>query len=73
MTASDSKRDARGLAQGVLSYARKNVRTIAVLLAALVFVWLLEEVSEGEIMTLDALAYRVCVVTLRSDVRTPIM
>ena len=48
MTASDSKRDARGLAQGVLSYARKNVRTIAVLLAALVFVWLLEEVSEGD-------------------------
>ena len=71
MTASDSKRDARGLAQGVLSYARKNVRTIAVLLAALVFVWLLEEVSEGEIMTLDALAYRFFVVTLRSDVMTP--
>lgn len=73
MTASDSKRDARGLAQGVLSYARKNVRTIAVLLAALVFVWLLEEVSEGEIMTLDALACRFFVVTLRSDVMTPIM
>ena len=73
MTASDSKRDARGLAQGVLSYARKNVRTIAVLLAALVFVWLLGEVSEGEIMTLDALAYRFFVVTLRSDVMTPIM
>ena len=73
MTASDSKRDARGLAQGVLSYARKNARTIAVLLAALVFVWLLEEVSEGEIMTLDALAYRFFVVTLRSDVMTPIM
>ena len=46
MTASDSKRDALGLAQGVLSYARKNVRTIAVLLAALVFIWLLGEVSE---------------------------
>ena len=44
-----------------------------VLLAALVFVWLLEEVSEGEIMTLDALAYRFFVVTLRSDVMTPIM
>ena len=73
MTTSDSKRDARGLAQGVLSYARKNVRTIAVLLAALVFVWLLEEVSGGEIMTLDALAYRFFVVTLRSDVMTPIM
>lgn len=73
MTASDSKRDALGLAQGVLSYARKNVRTIAVLLAALVFIWLLGEVSEGEIMTLDALAYRFFVVTLRSDVMTPIM
>ena len=73
MTASDSKRDVRGLAQGVLSYARENVRTIVVLLAALVFVWLLSEVAEGEIMKLDTLAYRFFVVTLRSDVMTPIM
>ena len=68
-----SKRDVRGLAQGVLSYARENVRTIVVLLAALVFVWLLSEVAEGEIMKLDTLAYRFFVVTLRSDVMTPIM
>lgn len=68
-----SKRDVRGLAQGVLSYARENVRTIVVLLAALVFVWLLSEVAEGEIMKLDTLAYRFFVVTLRSDALTPIM
>lgn len=67
------KQDVRGLAQGVLSYARKNIRTLVVLLAALVFVWLLNEVGEGEILRLDSLAYRFFVQTLRSDTLTPIM
>ncbi len=68
-----SKRDVRGFARGVLSYARANVRTLVVLLAALLFVWLLSEVGEGEILKLDTLAYRFFVVTLRSDTLTPVM
>lgn len=68
-----SGRDVRGFARGVLSYARQNVRTLVVLLAALLFVWLLSEVGEGEILKLDTLAYHFFVVTLRSDALTPVM
>lgn len=46
---------------------------VALLAAALVFVWLLGEVAEGEIMRLDTLAYELIVERLRSDALTPIM
>lgn len=41
--------------------ARRNVRLLVALAAALVFLYLLEEVGEGEIMKLDTLAYRLFV------------
>ena len=47
--------------------ARKNALLLVALVAALVFIYLLEEVGEGEIMKLDTLAYRFFVEKLRSD------
>ena len=64
---------AREVTRGALSLARENVRTLVLLGAALVFVWLLGEVAEGEVMKLDTLAYQLFVEHLRSDALTPIM
>ena len=53
--------------------ARKNALLLVALVAALVFIYLLEEVGEGEIMKLDTLAYRFFVEKLRSDPVTSVM
>lgn len=79
MTASgNSKRTdlvqgARDVTRGALALVRANLRVIVLLVAALVFVVLLEEVAEGEIMRLDTLAYQLLVERLRSDALTPVM
>ena len=64
---------ARGIARGALALVRDNVKTLVLLVAALVFVWLLGEVASGEIMRLDTLAYELFVERLRSDALTPFM
>ena len=66
-------RGAREIARGALGLARENVKTLVLLAAALVFVWLLGEVAEGEVMRLDTLAYEFFVERLRSDALTPFM
>lgn len=66
-------RGARDTAQGALGLLRDNRRVVVLLAAALVFVWLLGEVAEGEIMRLDTVAYQLFVETLRSDALTPLM
>ncbi|HJA28624.1 MAG TPA: phosphatase PAP2 family protein [Candidatus Olsenella pullicola] len=66
-------RGAREISRGALVLARENIRTLVLLAAALVFVWLLGEVASGEIMRLDTLAYEFFVERLRSDAVTPIM
>lgn len=53
--------------------ARTNSRLLVVLVAALVFIWLLSEVAEGEFTKLDLLAYRFFVETLRNDAMTSVM
>lgn len=64
---------AGSIGRGIVETARKNVRTLLLLGAALVFVVLLGEVAEGEMMRLDALAYGFFVEHLRSDALTPVM
>lgn len=58
---------------GALRFLRANVRPILLLVATLVFLALLGEVLEGEILRLDSLAYGFFVQTLRSDLLTPVM
>ena len=69
----DLARGAREVGSGALGLLRNNVRVVATLAAALVFVWLLGEVAGGEILRLDTLAYEVIVEGLRSDALTPFM
>ena len=64
---------ARDITRGALSLARENLRTVVLLVAALVFVVLLNEVAEGEIMKLDTMAYDLFVGRMRSDVLTHVM
>lgn len=49
------------------------LRPVLIALALLLFLGLLQEVLEGELLKLDALAYRIFVLQLRSDWLTPIM
>ena len=56
--------------QGLL---RSNWRTLVIALCAIIFLALLEDVAEGQIMRLDVLAYRFFVEYLRSDTLTPVM
>ena len=69
----DLARGARDVARGSLGLLRQNPLVVVLLGAALVFVWLLGEIAEGEILRLDTLAYQLFVETLRSDALTPIM
>ena len=64
---------ARDITRGALSLARENLRTVVLLVAALVFVVLLNEVAEGEIMKLDTMAYDLFVGRMRSDALTHVM
>lgn len=63
----------RNFISDVLSLLRRNLRVVVIAVAAVIFLWLLDEVAEGEILKLDTLAYRFFVEYLRSDVMTPIM
>ena len=56
---------------GRLAYRSRRVVILAV--CAIVFVELLEDVLEGELMRLDAVAYQLFVETLRNDQLTPVM
>ena len=71
--AGEFARGAREVTHGALGLARENIKTLVLLAAALVFVWLLGEVASGEIMRLDTLAYELFVERLRSDALTPFM
>lgn len=64
---------AREIARGSLGLLRENPLAVVLLGAALLFVWLLGEVAEGEILRLDTLAYQLFVEHLRSDALTPVM
>ena len=64
---------AREVRSGALGLLRNNLRVVATLVAALIFVWLLGEVASGEILRLDTLAYQVFVEHLRSDTLTSFM
>lgn len=56
---------------GQLAYRSRRVVILAV--CAIVFIELLEDVLEGELMRLDAVAYQLFVETLRNDQLTPVM
>ena len=65
--------DTRNFLSDVLSLLRHNLRMVVIVIAAVIFLWLLDEVAEGEILKLDTLAYHFFVEYLRSDAMTPIM
>lgn len=69
----EPRQGARKVVRGALSLVRDNVRLLVLLVCTIVFVALLGEVLEGEIMRLDTMAYRFFVETLRSDVLTPVV
>lgn len=61
------------LARRVGRLMRQNLRTLVAAVAAIVFLGLLEDVAEGEVMKLDTMAYQLFVVRMRSDALTPVM
>lgn len=63
----------RQICDGALRFLRSNLRSVLLLVATLVFLALLSEVLEGEMLRLDSLAYGLFVEALRSDAITPIM
>ncbi len=70
---SDPKQRCARLGHAVAQLARENARLIVVLIAAIVFIYLLGEVGEGEIMKLDSFAYALFVERLRAEPMTSIM
>lgn len=62
-----------GLGQRVLGLARRNLRLILVAVCGVVFIGLLEDVLDGELMKLDRAAYWLIVQHMRADWLTPIM
>ncbi|MCH3942924.1 MAG: phosphatase PAP2 family protein [Atopobiaceae bacterium] len=63
----------RNVGSRILGSLRRNWRVAVVAVCVMAFVWLLQEVNEGEILRLDSLAYSVFVAYLRSDALTPVM
>ncbi len=61
------------LAKQSAGLLKSNIKLLVVIAAALVFAIILEDVAEGQIMSLDLLAYQFFVEYLRSDFMTPIM
>lgn len=61
----------KGYAFGRL--VRENLRLVLAAVAACIFIWLLEEVGEGELTKLDTGAYLLFVQTLRQPWLTPYM
>lgn len=72
-TARELAQDVRDVARGALGLLRQNARLAVLLAAALVFMLLLEDVTEGSVLRLDTMAYELFVVRLRSDALTPLM
>lgn len=56
-----------------LRLVRKNLRWIIFAVAVIVFIGILEDVAQGQIMRIDAIAYTFAVAYLRNDTLTPIM
>lgn len=67
------RRSAKDIAATVGRLAVQNRRTIIVAVCAIVFVTLLEDVLEGDLMRIDQAAYALVVEGLRSDWLTPFM
>jgi undecaprenyl-diphosphatase len=63
----------RGLGRRLLSLVRDNKRSTIACISVVLFVWLLEEVMEGELTRIDTMAYSFFVTTLRTEWLTPIM
>ena len=63
----------RSTAQRLGSLIVRNRRPVIIACCVIVFVLLLEDVLEGELMRIDQLAYLVLVDALRGDELTPIM
>ena len=63
----------RGIGHRIATLARANWRIIALAVCAIVFVALLEDVLEGDLIRIDAAAYALIVERLRADWLTPIM
>ena len=72
-TSSKSDVNAAGVFRRLKRLVRANWRVIVCALCLAVFLYLLDEVLEGEIMRLDSLAYGLIVERLRSDALTPVM
>ena len=69
----DPAQGARGPLRGALSLVRHNLRLLVLLVCTVVFLALLGEVLEGEILRLDVMAYDRFVERLRSDALTPVV
>ena len=67
------KSSAKRFLNDAAAFARQNVSVIVLAIVAVIFIAILREVAEGEIMRLDTLAYQFFVVRLRSEWLTPIM
>ena len=57
----------------LVALARTSMRFVIIAAAAVVVLWMVSELGEGEIVRIDALAYSLFVETLRSDALTPVV
>lgn len=64
---------AKATGRDLLRLARKNLRWIIFAVAVIGFIGILEQVAQGEIMRIDAIAYTFAVAYLRNDMLTPVM
>ena len=64
---------ARETGRDFLHLVRKNLRWIIFAVAVIGFIAIFEDVAQGQIMRIDALAYTFAVAYLRNDTLTPIM
>lgn len=69
----ESAQGAGGVLHGALSLVRDNLRLLVLLVCTVIFLALLGEVLEGEILRLDVMAYELFVERLRSDALTPVV
>ena len=72
-TSTENGVNAAGVIRRLKRLVRANWRVVSCALCLAVFLYLLNEVLEGEIMRLDSLAYSLIVERLRSDALTPVM
>ena len=64
---------AKALSNRVINLALKNKRIVILAVCVMVFVELLDDILEGDLMRLDTFAYWFFVENLRSDAITPVM